>query len=84
MNDQMGAWSMLEQSMQPAMPSLEDLDPEVVANRANQEAFAQSPPSEGDIDKQMATLLQQKALEKANHSAEFQARAHMMNRSQGK
>jgi len=82
--EQIGAWSMLEQAMTPGMPSLQDLDPEMVANKANQDAFAEQPVLPSDLRRQAATMIQQEALQKSARSAEFQARAQMMNRSQGK
>lgn len=86
MNGQVGAWTMLEQSVEPDMMNLQDLDPEFVADRANQEAFASEGqvPEVSDLKAQQATLIQEESLKKLAASEDFQRRAYMMNRSQGK
>lgn len=93
-----GAWSMLEESVMPGMPSLEDLDPETVANAATSEAFqAEEPmgmtggmgmpgmhPMSMDPKEHIGTMLKQQRLQKCASSKDFQNRAQMMNKGDGK
>lgn len=89
-----GAFSILEESMQPGLHTLEDLDPDAVAEEATQAAMAplemadlQGPSERGGLEgmkKQLATLIQEEALKKDQASKEFQQRSYAINRGQGK